>query len=141
MTLNNYDNEVLSCRGEAAGPITAGLGQVMRRGWSFESGSTCKSLSNRPSETGIWCTAEGFPDRPQLPAYAILAYSNGVAEKPWGKAIFPCATRRSGQHTHTSIGESESKACVNCLRVLTYSLKILILPESSMIALGDMGGL
>jgi hypothetical protein len=43
MTLLNYDKEALSCRGEAAGPIAAGLIQMMRRGlqrqssrWSFQ---------------------------------------------------------------------------------------------------------
>jgi hypothetical protein len=30
MTLLNYDKEALSCRGEAAGPIAAGLIQMMR---------------------------------------------------------------------------------------------------------------
>jgi hypothetical protein len=43
MTLKNYDKEVLSCRGHAAGPIAAVLILMMRRGlqrqssrWSFD---------------------------------------------------------------------------------------------------------
>jgi hypothetical protein len=108
MTLSNYDKQVVCCRGEAAGPITDVAFQMMRRGlqrqssrWSFGRAEAHASrghpMSNRPSEPRIGCTAELLQGGHSKTANHAPTFGHGVAEKPWGKANFLCATRRRRQ--------------------------------------------
>lgn len=86
MTLWNYDNEVMSCRGEAAGPMARRLIQKIRA-WAC-SGSLAivefgaaeaharrgHQMSNRRSEARIGCTAEPLLHRLQQHRGASLWY-------------------------------------------------------------------
>ncbi|EUC33934.1 hypothetical protein COCCADRAFT_25812 [Bipolaris zeicola 26-R-13] len=92
-------------RGEAGGPIGAGEIQMMRHMQpSGHPQPTQPTRPTRPSEASLplhRCTDERLQGgRPPPPNHAH-GYRHGAAEKPWGRPIFPCTTRRRGRRYTT----------------------------------------